>query len=274
MSGPEAGGRAPSDPAGPAALRADEVSVRFGGVAAVSDATIAVAPGACHGIVGANGAGKTTLLNALSGVVRVQSGSILLDDRRIDRLSPRRRRYAGLARTFQNPALVPDLSVLDNVKVGVFPVERWSAWRDVAGPLLARSGERRTTQAAERALDAVRVPRAVWSRPAAGLSHGDQKIVDLARALAGRPRALLLDEPTAGLTVGEMDFFAEVLGEQLRSGLVTIVVVSHHMKFLSSLAATVTVMDSGRVMADGSFEEVTARPDVVASFLGEIDAAI
>jgi len=253
-------------------LVATDIRVAFGGVAAVDGASISVAKGSCHGLVGPNGAGKTTMLNALSGVVRRQAGEIWLDGARIDGLSARRRRRQGLARTFQNPSLVPDLSVLDNVKVGLFPVLRWLSWRDILGFGLARAGERRTAAAADESLDAVGFPVRRRHVRASELSHGDQKIVDLARALAGRPRALLLDEPTAGLTVDEMSDFAGVLDRQRRDYGATLLIVSHHMRFLNDLADAVTVMESGRVLAEGSFAEVSARPEVVSAFLGEYDA--
>ncbi len=263
---------AESAPAGEPILIATNISVSFGGVAAVSGAGLSVRTGSCHGLVGPNGAGKTTLLNSLSGIVRPQAGEIWLDGVRIDRLSPRRRRRQGLARTFQNPALVADLSVTDNVKVGLFPVERWSSLRDIVGLGLARAGERRTQAAAAASLDAVGFPVARRHLRASELSHGDQKVVDLARALAGRPRVLLLDEPTAGLTVDEMSDFAAVLDRQRRDYGATLLIVSHHMRFLRDLAEMVTVMESGRVLAEGPFQEVARTPEVISAFLGEYDA--
>jgi branched-chain amino acid transport system permease protein len=254
-------------------LVADDVTVEFGGVRAVAGASISVREGQCHGLVGPNGAGKTTLLNALSGIVRPQHGTIALDGQRIDQLPPQTRRAHGLGRTFQNPALVADLSAIDNVKVGVYPIERWSAWWDLFGLGAVRDGERRTTAAAVEALDAVGFPRERRAIRAAELSHGEQKIVDLARALAGRPKVLLLDEPTAGLTAAEMNDFAEVLRRQRSEFGVTIVIVSHHMRFLSGLADQVTVMESGSVLAEGTFERVAQQPEVVTAFLGEYDAA-
>jgi ABC-type branched-subunit amino acid transport system ATPase component len=253
-------------------LEARGVRVVFGGVVAVEDAALRVPAGVCHGLVGPNGAGKTTMLNALSGVVRTQAGEIRLQGRRVETMRARRRRYAGLARTFQNPALVPDLSALENVMVGLFPSQRWSSWRDLAGRGLTASRERATEAAAAASLEAVGFPTSRWKLAATQLSHGDQKIVDLARALAGRPEIVLLDEPTAGLTVEEMDLFAEVLRTQRDEHGATLVVVSHHMRFLASLAETVTVMESGRVLADGTFASVAAQPEVVAAFLGEYDA--
>jgi ABC-type branched-subunit amino acid transport system ATPase component len=253
-------------------LEATAVRVTFGGVVAVANGALRVPAGVCHGLVGPNGAGKTTMLNALSGVVRTQAGEIRLAGNRIETMSARRRRYAGLARTFQNPALVPDLTALENVMVGLFPSQRWSSWRDLLGMGLSASRERATQDAAAASLEAVGFPKSRWRLSADQLSHGDQKIVDLARALAGRPQVVLLDEPTAGLTVEEMDLFAEVLRTQRDEHGATLVVVSHHMRFLASLAETVTVMESGQVLADGAITEVAARPEVVSAFLGEYDA--
>lgn len=255
-------------------LTASNVSVSFGGVTAVNDVSLSVEPGECHGVVGPNGAGKTTLLNALSGVVRTTGGQIILGGERIDHLRPQRRRALGLVRTFQNPALVGDLTALENVKVGLHQVTRWPATLDLIGLGLTRRGERTITAAARAALDAVSFPRSRFNVPAVELSHGDQKIIDLARALSGQPRAILLDEPTAGLTVGEMDKFAEVLRQQQGRQGPTKVIVSHHMRFLTGLASTMTVMESGAVLAQGALDEVSRRPEVVSAFLGEYDAAI
>lgn len=257
-----------------AVLVATDVHVAFGGVTAVDGVSLRLIEGSCRGLVGPNGAGKTTLLNAVSGIVGIDSGEIWLDEERIDRTRPQRRRQHGLARTFQNPALVGDLSAIDNVKVGLHQVQRWSAWRDLIGFGLARAGERRTAGAAAEALEAVGFPSERWHVPAAELSHGDQKIVDLARALAGGPRVILLDEPTAGLTVEEMDSFASVLKHQRETFRATMLIVSHHMRFLKDLCDTVTVMDFGTVLAEGSFDEVSQRPEVISAFLGEYDAAI
>src|SRR6201999_3470553 len=148
-------------------------------------------------------------------------------------------------------------------------VQRWSSARDLIGLGLSRAGERRTTEAAVEALDAVGFPAARRDVIAASLSHGEQKVVDLARAMAGRPRVLLLDEPTAGLTVSEMEAFAVILGEQVRGLGTTMLIVSHHMRFLSGLAQSVTVMESGSVLADGDFEQVSNKPEVINAFLGE-----
>lgn len=254
-------------------LIAEGIQVAFGGVTAVSHASLRLMEGTCHGLVGPNGAGKTTLLNALSGLVSIRAGEIWLDATRIDNRRPRRRRRAGLARTFQQPALVGDLSVTDNVKVGVYPLERWSAWRDILGISLISPGERRTASAASDALDLVGFPTRRRDVRATELSHGEQKIVDLARALAGQPRVILLDEPTAGLTESEMDAFAAVLACQQRDHGATLLVVSHHVHFLSGLADIATVMESGHILAEGSLEQLSRRPDVVSAFLGEDDAS-
>jgi ABC-type branched-subunit amino acid transport system ATPase component/ABC-type branched-subunit amino acid transport system permease subunit len=265
---PQVSGRTPGRPP---ILVARDITVSFGGVTAVASLSLEIADGSCHGLVGPNGAGKTTLLNVLSGTVRPQAGEISLDGARIDQSSPQRRRRQGVARTFQHPSLVGDLSALDNVKVGLYPVARWSAWLDLIGFGVTNNKERRVGWLAAEALRDVGFPVTRMHLRAMELSHGEQKIVDLARAIVGRPRVLLLDEPTAGLTVDEMNRFATVLDRQRRQRGTTLVIVSHHMRFLKGLAQTITVLDSGQVLAEGTFRQVSADRRVVTAFLGEDD---
>jgi branched-chain amino acid transport system permease protein len=174
-----------------------------------------------------------------------------------------------LARAFQNRSLVPELTVLENVALGCYTSVRWSAARDLVGPWLTRRMRRRETALAQDALDAVSFPVDRRQVPAWELSLGEQKLVDIARALAGRAEVLVLDEPTAGLNHDEMDALGEVLQELRNRSAVTVVLVAHHVAFVSRVADAVTVLDGGRCIASGPPQSVFTDPEVVVAFLGE-----
>jgi ABC-type branched-subunit amino acid transport system ATPase component len=171
-------------------------------------------------------------------------------------------------RTFQNPTVVPDLSVLDNVKLGLDTDRRHSVLRDLGGWLATRAAERGLAGAARWALRAVGVGADSEDRYVKGLDLSGQKRVELARGLVGQGRMLLLDEPTAGLSVAEMDSLADTLRQVHRDYELTIVVISHHIGFVLAIADELTVLDYGRVLARGEPAEVLARPIVASTFTG------
>jgi ABC-type branched-subunit amino acid transport system ATPase component len=229
---------------------------------------VTVRRGSVHAIVGPNGAGKTTLLNTISGVYTPASGDIRLDGRSTRGLRPYDIRNRGVMRTFQNPTVVPDLSVLDNVKLGLDTDRRRSVLVDLAGRLATGKSENSLAAAARWALRAVGVAPDVDGRYVKGLDLSGQKRVELARGLVGQGRILLLDEPTAGLSVGEMDSLAETLRQVHHDYRLTIVVISHHIGFVLAIADELTVLDYGKVLAHGAPAEVLARPDVARTFTG------
>ena len=253
----------------PPLVQVRDLRVEFGGVHALDQVTFDVSDGAVHAIIGPNGAGKTTLLNCLTGV-QTCHGEVTLGGVQVSGLAPRRIRRLGVARTFQHPSLAPDLPVRDNVALGHFGSSPTPPIADVIG--LGGGAARRRSEArdaADAALDLVGVAPDRRGVPASALSLAEHKIADVARALAGQPRLLLLDEPTAGLESEEMRRMAEVLDTVHESG-TTILVISHHIGFLRELATTATVLDFGRVLADGPLHDVTSRDDVVSVFLGGV----
>jgi branched-chain amino acid transport system permease protein len=253
---------------GEVALEVEDLVVRFGDFTALDGVDVTVRRGSVHAIVGPNGAGKTTLLNTISGVYTPASGDIRLDGRSTLGLRPYDIRNRGVMRTFQNPTVVPDLSVLDNVKLGLDTDRRHSVLLDIAGRLATGKSENALAAAARWALRAVGVAPDADGRYVKGLDLSGQKRVELARGLVGQGRILLLDEPTAGLSVGEMDSLAETLRQVHHDYRLTIVVISHHIGFVLAIADELTVLDYGKVLAHGEPAEVLARPDVARTFTG------
>lgn len=254
-------------PDGPT-LSIDAITVKFGDFVALEDVSIAVRRGSVHAIVGPNGAGKTTLLNAISGLYVPVSGDIRFFDESIMGVAPHLIRKRGVIRTFQTPAIVPDLSVLENVKLGLDGDEKRSVWVDLLGLLLRRKREGALEAEAHWALDAVGIPRMRRDLMVKGLDLSEQKRVELARGLVGHARVLLLDEPTAGLSVAEMDALAVVLKDVHQKFGLTIMLISHHIGFILQIADDLTVLDYGRVIGNGEPKEVLDRPIIAQTFMG------
>jgi branched-chain amino acid transport system permease protein len=260
------------------------LSKHFGGLKAVDAVNLMIRRNTVHALIGPNGSGKTTLLNVLNGIVRPTAGSIVLDGVDITRLPPHRRAGHGLGRTFQNIRLFAAMSVLDNVIVAAERPRRLPALgprasrplpparggedggRDARGPRAGRE-DGRLERHALAALDfvgiAARAGAAVGS-----LSYGHQRLVEIARALAGSPKLLLLDEPGAGLNHIEKDELVRLLTRLKGHGL-TILIIDHDMAMVEQVADHITVLNFGRRIADGTPAEVLRHPDVIAAYLGE-----
>ena len=247
-------------------LQAQGVSKHFGGVKALVDVSLSLQAGTVHGLIGPNGSGKTTLLNMLSGYYPQDVGEVLVDGRAVTGASVRDRARMGIARTFQKPRLIGALSVLDNATVG--------AWRDAAPsfigtalalPAIARR-ERVLRQRAEALLVGVGLGP-VLNRQAAMLEHAEQRFLEIARALAGRPRFLLLDEPAGGLTATEIGHLEAVIGAVCKMG-IGVLLVEHHTDFVFRLCSGVTTLDRGRVIAQGTPDTVRHDPEVNRVYLG------
>jgi ABC-type branched-subunit amino acid transport system ATPase component len=239
------------------------VGKRFQGVEALAQVSITVRAGSVHGIVGPNGAGKTTLLNVVTGYVRAEHGRVLLDGIDITRWSPNRRVPRGLVRTFQNIRLFDGLTVRQNVLIG-------QHHRAVSGFAslwpFATAGERSLRAEADECLERLGLA-GYRDRRAGELPYGLQKQLELARALMARPRILLLDEPAAGMTEDDREAFVPRLME-LRSSGVTIVIVEHDMNVISKSCDTITVLNFGRLLAEGSPATTLASADVKAAYVG------
>ena len=247
-----------------ALLQVENLAKRFGGIVATDDLVLAVAPGELHAVIGPNGAGKTTLIAQLSGLLRPDSGRIHFAGTDITAMPVHRRSALGLARSFQITSLFLGFSVLDNVALAVqaHAGHSFRFWRNVH----SETGLRQNALAA---LERVGLAaRATW--PASALSHGEHRQLELAMALAGRPRMLLLDEPMAGLGPEESVAMVTML-RALKSEL-TILLVEHDMEAVFALADRITVMVDGRVIASGAPDDIRANEAVREAYLGEDEA--
>ncbi|WP_133901677.1 ABC transporter ATP-binding protein [Actinophytocola oryzae] len=244
-------------------LKVSGICKRFQGVEALGDIDIELAEGTIHGVVGPNGAGKTTLLNVISGYVAPNSGSVTLGDREITKLTPQQRVPLGVVRTFQNIRLFGGLSVVDNLLIGQHSRAHtgfFSLW-----PLRTGSEKRLRAEARE-ALELFDL-LPYRKRRAAELPYGLQKQLEMARALAARPRVLLLDEPAAGMTTDGRAALVPRIRE-LRDRGMSVIVVEHDMDVIAKVCDHVTVLNFGRKLIDGAPAEVLASDEVRTAYLG------
>ena len=241
-------------------LQLERVSRHFGGLKAVDGVTLSVQAGARHAVIGPNGAGKTTLFNVISGELAPSAGTIALDGKDISKLKPHHRAALGISRTFQITRLFPELTATENVLLACTALDRkrFAMWR----PL---SSHTEFTDRAARLLDQFGLSELAHEQ-ARHISYGARRRLDVALALAGRPRVLLLDEPMAGLSAPERASMRELIEGLDRS--IAVLLIEHDMDVAFSFAERVTVLHQGRVLADGSRAEVSANDLVQQAYLG------
>ncbi len=251
-------------------LRIADVSVRFGGVRALDGVTCHVNAGEICGLIGPNGAGKTTLFNCITRLYPVGSGSIAFAGARIDGVPARQIVSLGIARTFQNLGIYPDMTVQENVLLGTHHSHGGRFFRTVVRPWASNAQERQAKDWCRSILHALDLGDCEQAR-AGNLPYGTLKRVEIARALAARPRLLLLDEPAAGMTGGEKDRLVELV-RRVREGGVTVFLVEHDMRLVMGISDTVIVLNHGRVIAEGPPAAIQAHPDVIRAYLGSTRA--
>jgi branched-chain amino acid transport system permease protein len=247
-------------------LVVDDVAVSFGGVKALQGVSLRLEAGKIYGLVGPNGSGKTTLLNVITGIYRPSSGEVRLEGERITGVSTSRLPALGVARTFQTPRLLKDLSVWENVLLGGYSAERATAVEILLRVGRARRESRELGVRASELLDALGLAQHAGTR-AGDLPHGLQRMLEIARALMVQPKLLLLDEPAAGLSSAELDVLDKLV-TGLGGGGVTVLVVEHHIGWVREVCSHVTVLDQGKVVTAGGPAEVFADQRVRETYLG------
>ncbi|MPY92148.1 MAG: ATP-binding cassette domain-containing protein [Acidimicrobiia bacterium] len=252
----------------PSLLAVEEVDVQFGGVRAVDDVSFEVPQGQIVSVIGPNGAGKTTLLNTISGVYRPRRGRVLFGGRTISRLKPHRIARLGISRTFQNIALFPGMTVLDNIMLGRHVKMRSNVFTSALYWGRAQRDEVRQREAAEEIIDFLEIP-GIRRAPVSALPYGLQKRVELGRALALDPNLLLLDEPMTGMNVDEKEDMARFILDASEEKGITIVLIEHDMGVVMDISDHVVVLDHGKKISEGPPDVVREDRAVITAYLGE-----
>lgn len=247
-------------------MNVDSVTVNFGALAALSEVSCSVQSGQIVALIGPNGAGKTTLLNTISGLIEPRGGTITIGGHDVTRRPSYSRVRLGLGRTFQHGRLMDDLSVVENVLAGGYvrlsPYDLFAEWLHTPAIVKKLRGQTAEAMSLLESMDLADVADVEVAK----LSFGRKKLVDIARALMGKPRLILMDEPTAGLSTAEIERLVGVVARIRTTA--AVVLVAHHMGFVSEVADHVICLVAGRIIAQGSPRDVQANPDVLSAYMG------
>lgn len=247
-------------------LRLSSVSKKFGGLEVLHQVSLTVSDGEVFGLIGPNGAGKTTVFNLITGLIAPDAGRIEFLGRRLDGLPPYRITRAGVARTFQNIRIFKEMTLLENVLVALGDHPSYSAASGLLPWRRYREAERREREAAGEFLRRVGLNDKGDIR-AGALSYGEQRRLEIARALATAPKLLLLDEPAAGMNGAEKQQLMDDIIKVRESGL-TLLIIEHDMRFIMGMCGQIAVLNFGRLIAQGTPEQIRRNPDVVEAYLG------
>ncbi|MGG4495956.1 ABC transporter ATP-binding protein [Brevibacillus reuszeri] len=250
-------------------LKIEGIMKRFGGLIAVDQVSLQVNQGEIFGLIGPNGAGKTTFFNILTGIYKPDAGTIMFEGEPIHGLKPYRIAKSGISRTFQNIRLLKEESVLDNVKLGMFGKTSSGLWAAILGLRTAKEEEAFVHAESQRLLELVGL--ADFEQLEAGsLSYGNQRRVEIARALVVRPKMLLLDEPTAGMNAEEVQEMTALI-RKIRQNGTTVILIEHNVTMVTGLCDRIAVLDHGVKIADDIPEVVISNQEVIEAYIGKVD---
>jgi branched-chain amino acid transport system ATP-binding protein len=252
-------------------LALSSVSRHFGGLKVLQDVSFAVKPGTISGLIGPNGAGKTTVFNLITGLLRPTSGDIALDGASIVGAKPHRITRSGIARTFQNIRIFKEMDLLENVMVGLHDHLEYGTFGMLFNTPGYRAAEKRARERALELLTWVGLDHKADTL-ADNLSYGDQRKLEFARALATEPKLLLLDEPVAGMNPSEKTILMEEI-RNIRQRGYGVFMIEHDMRFVMGLCVRIAVLNFGRIIAEGTPDQIRNNPEVIEAYLGKEDAA-
>ena len=255
-----------------ALLEVSNLGIAFGGLQAVAQLDLSIEKGHLYGLIGPNGAGKTTVFNMLTGVYKPTEGNIILDGKDITGQNPELISKSGIARTFQNIRLFNDMTVLDNVKVGLHNQVRYNMWTGILRLPAYKEKEHEMNREAMKLLKIFDLDKEADYK-ASQLPYGKQRKLEIARALATNPKLLLLDEPAAGMNPQETLELTEFIGEIRKNFHMTILLIEHHMDLVMDIADRIYVLDFGKLIAQGTPEEIQNNERVVDAYLGVAEDA-